>query len=145
MVEVQHRATHALLEVLRGRSLTAVLELMDARHRSLSRADRAAVQDLAYGSCRWLGTLREVLRLALASPASDPEVEALLLVGVYQLGWTRAPAYAVVDGAVRTCARLGKGSARGLVNAVLRRFLRQRDTLLSRARAAPVGRFSYPQ
>ena len=37
------------------------------------------------------------------------------------------PAHAVVDVAVRTCARLGKASAKGLVNAVLRNFLRERD------------------
>jgi 16S rRNA (cytosine967-C5)-methyltransferase len=145
MIEVQRHATHALLEVLRGRSLTAVLGLLWSRHPALSSADRAAIQDLAYGACRWLGTLREVLRLALNKPASDAEVEALLLVALYQLQWTRAPAHAVVDGAVRTCARLGKASAKGLVNAVLRRFLRERDSLLERARTTPPGRFSYPQ
>jgi 16S rRNA (cytosine967-C5)-methyltransferase len=145
VIEVQRHATHALLEVLRGRSLTAVLGLVWSRHPSLSGPDRAAIQDLAYGTCRWLGTLREVLRLVLNSPASDAEVEALLLVALYQLEWTRAPAHAVVDGAVRTCTRLGKASAKGLVNAVLRRFLRERDSLLEGARAVPTGRFSYPQ
>ena len=144
MVEVQRHATHALLEVLRGRSLTAVLGLVWSRHPALSNADRAAIQDLAYGACRWLGTLREVLRLALNKPTSDAEVEALLLVALYQLQWTRAPAHAVVDGAVRTCARLGKASAKGLVNAVLRRFLRERDSLLERARATPRGPFLLP-
>jgi 16S rRNA (cytosine967-C5)-methyltransferase len=122
-----------------------VLRLVWARHPALSKGDRAAIQDLGYGACRWLGTLREVLRLALNKPASDDQVEALLLVALYQLQWTRAPAHAVVDGAVRTCARLGKASAKGLVNAVLRRFLRERDSLLERARATPPGRFSYPQ
>ncbi len=67
------------------------------------------------------------------------------MVALYQLQWTRAPAHAVVDGAVRTCARLGKASAKGLVNAVLRNFLREREALLERARATPAGRFSYPQ
>ncbi len=145
MVEIQRHATYALLEVLHGRSLTGVLERIGARHPSLSNADRAAVQDLAYGSCRWLGTLREVLRLVMDKPASDADVEALVLVALYQLQWTRAPAHAVVDGAVRTSTRLGKASAKGLVNAVLRRFLRERDVLLDRARATPLGRFSYPQ
>src|SRR5262245_14081745 len=124
MIEIQRHATRALLEVLRGRSLTAVLELEFARHPALSNADRATLQDLAYGACRWLGTLRELLRLLLSKPASDEEVQALLLVALYQLQWTRAPAHAVVDGAVRTCSRLRKASAKSLVNAVLRRFLR---------------------
>jgi 16S rRNA (cytosine967-C5)-methyltransferase len=145
MVEVQRQATHALLEVLRGRSLTAVLEAVWSRHASLSNTDRAAIQDLSYGACRWLGTLREVLRLVLNKPPSDAEIETLLVVALYQLQWTRAPAHAVVDGAVRTCAGLGMASAKGLVNAVLRRFLRERDSLLERARATPAGRFSYPR
>ena len=145
MVEIQRHATHALLEVLRGRSLTAVLERLSTRHPSLSNADLGAVRDLAYGSCRWLGTLREVLRALLTKPASDAEVEALLLVALYQLEWTRAPAHAVVDGAVRTCTRLSKASAKGLVNAVLRRFLREREALREQVRATPLGRFSYPQ
>jgi 16S rRNA (cytosine967-C5)-methyltransferase len=144
MVEIQCSATHALLEVLRGRSLTAVLEREFARHASLSNADRAAVQDLAYGACRWLGTLKELLHLLLSKPASDDEVEALLVVALYQLQWTRTPVHAVVDGAVRTCARLRKASAKGLVNAVLRRFLREREALLECARATRPGRFSYP-
>jgi 16S rRNA (cytosine967-C5)-methyltransferase len=85
------------------------------------------------------------LRLLLRKPTTDSEVEALLLVALYQLEWTRAPAHAVVDGAVRTCTRLGKASAKGLVNAVLRRFLRERTTVLRQARATLTGRFSYPQ
>jgi 16S rRNA (cytosine967-C5)-methyltransferase len=145
VVEVQLLAVQALLQVLGGRSLTAVLELLRERQPALGSSARAAVQDLAYGTCRWLGTLREVLRLLLRKPATDSEVEALLLVALYQLEWTRAPAHAVVDGAVRTCVQLGKASAKGLVNAVLRRFLRERATLLQQARGTPVGRFSYPR
>ena len=77
-------------------------------------------------------------------PISDAEIEALLLVALYQLQWTRAAPHAVVDSAVRTCARLGKASAKGLVNAVLRRFLRERDALLERARATARGPFLLP-
>ncbi len=142
MIEVQRHATHVLLEVLRGRSLTAVLGALWTRHAGLTGAERAAIQDLAYGTCRWLGTLREVLRLALNKPLDDADVEALLLVALYQLHWTRAPAHAVVDGAVRCCVRLGKASAKGLVNAVLRRFQREGGRLLEQARTTPVGRFS---
>lgn len=145
MLEVQRHATHALLEVLQGRSLTAILAGLWRRHPGLTGAERAGIQDLAYGTCRWLGTLREVLRLALNKPLGDADIEALLLVALYQLHWTRAPAHAVVDGAVRCCVGLGKASAKGLVNAVLRRFQREADRLLEQARATPPGRFSYPR
>jgi 16S rRNA (cytosine967-C5)-methyltransferase len=145
VIGIQRSATLALLAVLRGRSLTPVLEEMRERNPSLQPSERAAVQDLVFGSCRWLGTLRAVLALLLRAPLIDPEVEALLLVTLYQLHWTRAAPYAVVDGAVRSCLALGKPAAKGLVNGVLRNFLRQREALLERARATEVGRFSYPQ
>lgn len=144
MIEVQRHAADALLEVLRGHSLTTVLTLLWRRHPGLGGRERATIQDLAYGSCRWLGTLRELLRLLLRKPLRDPDLEALVLIALYQLGWTRAAAYAVVDAAVNQCQRLGKRSAKALVNAVLRRFSRERESLLVEARREPSGRFSYP-
>ncbi len=145
MSEVQRAASAALLSVLRGHSLTATLHALWAEHPALSAAQRGAIQDLAFGACRWLGTLRAALAALVHRPPSDPEVEALLLVALFQLQWTRAPHYSVVDGAVRTCAALGKTSAKGLVNGVLRNFLRTREAVLAGARAGEVGRFSYPQ
>jgi 16S rRNA (cytosine967-C5)-methyltransferase len=61
------------------------------------------------------------------------------------LQFTRAAPHAVVDHAVQACVRLRKGSAKGLVNGVLRNFLRGPDALLSQARKTEEGRWSYPQ
>jgi len=134
------------MAVLRGRSLTPTLTTLWREHPTLAIQARGAIQDIAYGSCRWLGTLRGVLSQLVHKPLQDAPVEALLLVGLYQLGWTRAPGHAVVDSAVRLCAHLGVRSAQGLVNAVLRNFLRESPRLLEQARgASDVGRFSYPQ
>jgi len=145
VTEIQRNASLTLLAVLRGRSLTAVLDDVRSRNPSLEANERAAIQDLAFGSCRWLGTLRAVLAQLLRAPLPDQEVEALLLVALYQLQWTRAAQHAVVDGAVRTCVALGKPAAKGLVNGVLRSFLRRREALMAHAQTTQVGRFSYPQ
>lgn len=145
MIDVQRRAALALLDVLQGRSLTASLEQLWQRHPDLSAAERGGIQDLAYGGCRWLGTLRAVLAGLLRAPLSDPEIEALLLVALYQLQYSRSAPHAVVDNAVRNCITLRKASAKGLVNAVLRNFLRHGEALSEAARAQPVARFSYPQ
>ena len=145
VIVIQRRAASALLQVLRGQSLTAALAALWKRHPGLPASERAAIQDLSFGTCRRLGTLRALLHSLANKPLADPELEALLLVALYQLEWTRAAPHAVVDFSVRTCAALGKGSAKGLVNAVLRSFLRDRATLLVHARASEVGRFSYPQ
>ena len=108
-------------------------------------ASFAAVQDLAYGVLRYLGLLRALLAGLLAKPLRDEDLEALLLVALYQLKYTRAAPYAVVDDAVRACVRLRKTSAKGLVNAVLRNFLRHPDASLALARKTEPGRWSYPQ
>ena len=146
MIETQRHASQVLLGILRGRSLTPTLAALWTQQPGLDAQARGAIQDLAYGSCRWLGTLRALLDRLLRRPITDAPLEALLLVALYQLGWTRAPAHAVVDSAVRVCARMGLGSAKGLVNAVLRGFLRAPADCLERARnASEVARFSYPQ
>jgi 16S rRNA (cytosine967-C5)-methyltransferase len=141
MEQAQASAAKAVARVLAGTALPAALESA-----SEPRAPgRALVQELAYGTLRFLGEAREILRLLAERPLPDRDLEALLWVALYQLAHTGAPAHAVVDNAVRAAARLRKASARGLVNAVLRQFLRRRDALLAAAAHGPEGRFSYPR
>jgi 16S rRNA (cytosine967-C5)-methyltransferase len=135
-------ASAALRDVLEsGRSLKQVLT--PQRLERIPERDRGLFQDCCYGTLRWLGTLRAALGL-LAKRAPVPEVEAVLLVALYRLHYTRAPAYAVVDTAVRACTRKSAG-ARPFVNAVLRAFLRDRVALMDRAQRTPEGRYSYPR
>jgi len=145
VIQIQRNASRALLAVLNGRSLTPVLEQIWLRAPGLLPSERAAIQDLAFGTCRWLGTLRALLVQLLRAPLTDAQVEALLLVALYQLQWTRAAPHAVVNFAVGTCAAVRKPAAAGLVNAVLRNFLRRREPLLQHARDTEPGRYSYPQ
>jgi len=63
------------------------------------------------------------------TPLKHPGLRYLLLVGLAQLQFTRAKPYAVVDHAVKAVDPLGVPAARGLVNAVLRNYLRRRETL----------------
>jgi len=144
VTDVQLRALRLLLAVLGGRSLTAALA---ARRTADAVGERvsAAVQDLVYGVLRHLGLLQAVVAELVAKPLADHDLDALLLVALYQLEYTRAAPHAVVDHAVQACTRLRKTSAKGLVNAVLRNFLRRREALLAHARSTEPGRWSYPQ
>jgi 16S rRNA (cytosine967-C5)-methyltransferase len=143
VIQVQLQATHILLQVLGGRSLSAALP--ESRAQLAAASDGAAVQDIAYGVLRQLGLLRAVLHELTEGRVEDQDLEALLLVALYQLEFTRAAQHAVVDHAVRACAALRKASAKGLVNAVLRNFVRRRQSLLDHARDTDIGRWSYPQ
>jgi 16S rRNA (cytosine967-C5)-methyltransferase len=141
MEQAQRVAARTVRRVLAGATLPVALAAAPA----LALDDRALVQELAYGTLRFLGQLRAVVRHLAARPLSDPSVEALLWVALYQLIHTGAPQHAVVDGAVKATTRLKKSSARGLTNAILRNFLRRRDALLAAGALEDEARYSYPQ
>ena len=145
MSVAQRLATEAVAAVLGGRSLTPTLERIVLRHTGLAPADRAALWDLTHGTLRHLGLLRSILRQMLHRPIKERGLEALLAVSLYQLEFTRAAPYAVVNEAVETAASSGWPWSKGLVNALLRRFQREREQLVATARSEPLGRFSYPQ
>jgi len=145
MVEVQRLASLAVSQVLAGRNLSQFLSSLWQRHPGLSPQQHAAIQDLSCGTLRFYGQLQALLEHLLETPLRDERLRALILVGLYQLQHTRAAPYAVVDHAVKTAAALNQRRAMGLVNAILRNFLRNREALQVLAAADEVGRYSHPQ
>lgn len=145
MLEVQRLASAAFAAVQAGRSLTAELAILRRRHPALTAQQRAALTDLCYGTLRFGLRLGIVLDQLLAKPLRDGELRALLLVALYQLEHTQAPAYAIVDNAVKCAAALGKPQAAGLINAVLRNFLRKREALLAKAHTSDEGKYAHPR
>ena len=109
--------------------------------------DRAFAQDLVYGVLRWRWTLEALVQRLLSKPlkARDFDLQCLLSIALYQLLHSREPDYGVVDGAVRTCSVLQKKWASGLVNGVLRNFLRQREAFLSDLESDEIALYSHPQ
>ena len=86
-------------------------------------------RDLMFGSVRYFFSLQQQISEYLAKPLrnKDHDLEMLLLVGAYQLQFSRRPAHAVVNNAVNACRPLGKPWARGLINGVLRKMQRNPD------------------
>ncbi len=108
--------------VLRGDDLPRALArfrdpLADAR-------DRALVTELTGGTLRWLGALDDVIGRTAERPIAriDPDVLTVLRLGGYQLLYLdRVPPAAAVNESVRLVKQVGRTSAAGFVNAVLRR------------------------
>ena len=143
MNTVQLSASQVVCEVLGGRNLNQVLNAaMQAPE--LTMPQRGALQDLSYGTLRFYGLLLCVLEQLLHQQLTDERVRCLLLVALYQLQYSKAKPYAVVDHAVRAAQKMNVRTS-GLVNAVLRNFLRQRVTLLNNASNTEQGRYAYPQ
>ncbi|MEO8738651.1 MAG: 16S rRNA (cytosine(967)-C(5))-methyltransferase RsmB [Casimicrobiaceae bacterium] len=139
MEHAQRAAASAVRRVLGGTTLPVAL----AGASTASTEERALIQELAYGTLRFLGQIRALVRLLADRPLADASLEALLWIALYQLTHTSAPKHAVVDAAVNATGRLKKSSARGLTNAILRNFLRRRDELLALAERDDAARFSY--
>ncbi len=124
-----------------GRSLTDLMARVPA-------AARAGTQALAFEALRQLGGAQSV-RSLVAPKAPPPAVDALLVCAIALL-WPpdageRAayPDHTLVDQAVHA-AHQRTPAAVAFVNAVLRRFVREREALVATARRQPVGAFNHP-
>jgi 16S rRNA (cytosine967-C5)-methyltransferase len=73
-----------------------------------------------------------------------PEVSALLVAAAHQIEYSRNPAQLTVNAAVNAARALGQVRAAGLVNALLRRFVRERQALLAAVDADPVVAAAHP-
>jgi 16S rRNA (cytosine967-C5)-methyltransferase len=103
-----------------------------ADREDLDGRERAQAQRLAFGAVQRRGTADAAIeRLAERSlRLLDPPVIAALRLGLYELLFADGtPDHAAVDQAVELVKVAGAAHASGLVNAVLRRAVRERDRL----------------
>jgi 16S rRNA (cytosine967-C5)-methyltransferase len=127
--------------VVDGQSLTAALE--QALQSVESVQDRALVQALCYGVCRQYHRLDFILARLLDKPLKDVHIQLLILLGLYQLGFMRIKAHAAVSETVNAAGR--KPWAKGLVNALLRRYIREREQFEKAADQNASASFSHPE
>jgi 16S rRNA (cytosine967-C5)-methyltransferase len=137
-------AAHAVARLLReGVTLDAALK--DA----LVAADAtlySSVRSLGYGAVRGYFRHEAILGKLLSTPVRSLDflVRALLSVALYELEDQRTPEYAVVDAAVQTAKATDAARASGLINAVLRRYLRERKTVDAEIASRPATRHAAP-
>jgi len=127
--------------VAQGRSLDAVLGELDDQ---VNPTDQPLLKMLCYGTLRHHFRLRADLAKLLDRPlkARDSVIESLLAIGLLQLTDTRIPDHAAVSMTVEAARHLRRPKYAGLINAVLRNFLRQD---ISRQEAGDdESRFNHP-
>lgn len=142
MEQSQRQAADAVARVFAGSALPAALASAGVEHAGPA---RALVQELAYGTLRHYGTLEALLNRLATKPIQHREVALIVIVALYQIIHTRVPAFAVVDQAVHAVAQAGRPAAKPLVNALLRRYLRERAELDAAVAHDLVARWSYPR
>ncbi len=129
--------------VSRGANLDAALSEACAA----ADADAApAIRSLAYGAVRGFFRHEALLAALRDRPARrlDPLVRALLSVAFYEIEDRRSPEYAIVDAAVEVARAAALGRSAGFVNAVLRRYLRERPAIDARIASDPAQRHATP-
>ena len=145
MQGAQRQAALAVCSVLQGGTLGAALAKAAAGEDAAGGRRHALVQELAYGTLRQWGTLDALTRRLASKPLTDPLLACLIAVVLYQLDHTRAPPFAIVNHAVDNAASMVRPATKALVNALLRRYLRERDALHEAIGDDPVARWSYPK
>jgi 16S rRNA (cytosine967-C5)-methyltransferase len=137
-------AAYAVARILReGVTLDAALQ--DALVAAPAKL-APSVRSLAYGAVRGYYRHEAILGRLLSTPVRSLDflVRALLSVALFEIEDARTPEYAVVDAAVETAKATDAKRASGLVNAVLRRYLRERKAVDADIASNPAKRHAAP-
>ena len=135
----------AVADVLSGRNLTLALpDALDVFPKATPQQKGGAV-DLSYGTLRFYGEVNAYLTQLLEKPLSNTDINALLLVALYQLLHDKADDFTVVNQAVKAAGNAKPRWAKSLVNGVLRNFLRKKESLSTSIKTNEVALYSYPQ
>ncbi len=122
------------------------------QERNLTEKDKAFLTELVYGTIRWNGTLNYIVnQLVFPKKAKklDPEILTILYLSLYQIFYMdKVPDYAIVNESVEIAKKYST-RASGLVNAVLRRALRERNVKYPDINKKPVehisAKYSHPE
>jgi 16S rRNA (cytosine967-C5)-methyltransferase len=132
MIAPARVAAYQILSLVSAGRADLPAAIAQARASLTDERDRALVSEIATGVQRWRAALDHLIASMSKRTIDrlDREVVEILRLSIYQLlHLTRVPAAAVVDDAVDLTKRVGKRSASGFVNAVLRTISRRRASL----------------
>lgn len=122
--------------VEQGQSLSNVLP---TAQKSLSEKDSALLQELCFGVLRTLPQLQWIINKLMSRPMTGKQrtIHFLIMVGLYQLIYTRIPAHAALAETVEGAVVLKREALKGLINGVLRQFQRQQEALMLEVNQGP--------
>lgn len=138
------RALRLLHDVLEGRG--SLSDRLEGARSGLSERDGAFLQALVFGALRYGPRLQFWRDRLLDRPLRrrDAIVGTVILLGLHQLAHTRVPPHAAISESVNLTREVGRPRAAGLVNGVLRRFVRQREQLEQAAESEPAAAHCHP-
>lgn len=136
------QSAELIAAVLEGRNLTESWEAKLGLHPEWSPATRGAIRDMAWSTLREYGSGDLVLKQLLSKPLPDT-VHAVLLIALHRLAERPDQSHVIVDQSVDAAASLAPG-LRGVVNGVLRNYLRRAVDFRQAIEQDPVACFQHP-
>jgi 16S rRNA (cytosine967-C5)-methyltransferase len=120
------KCSYAVID--KGRSLADELPTLQAK---VEGKDKGLLQELCYGVLRYLPELEHEARQLIQKPlvAKQRAIHFLILVGIYQIKYTRIPDHAAVSETVAATKPLKHQHLKALVNGILRNFQRKETNL----------------
>ncbi len=138
-------AALAMLEVVdKQKSLTPILLRYSEK---IPSTDKGLLQHICYGVSRHYFSLNALSKMLLQKtlPEDARPVQALLWVGIYQLAYSEISEHAAIHETVEACTQLKQEKYKGVVNAVLRRFQREKEALLEGLKSSEVTLYQHPK
>lgn len=141
---VRAQAAKTIAQVLLRQASLA--SLMTPALEQVPEQDQNLLQELCFGTCRWQPKLQSIVGRMLEKPLKDKDsdVHALLLLGLYQLDYMRIPDHAALSATVEACKELNKNWASKLINALLRRYLSEKNQLADQLKSSPSFKTAHP-
>ncbi|MCO4798317.1 MAG: 16S rRNA (cytosine(967)-C(5))-methyltransferase RsmB [Colwelliaceae bacterium] len=133
------KCTYAVID--KGRSLADELPALQTK---VEGKDKGLLQELCYGVLRYLPELEHEARQLIQKPlvAKQRAIHFLILVGIYQIKYTRIPDHAAVSETVSATKPLKHQHLKALVNGILRNF--QRKEVSPEDNLADAIKFNHP-
>lgn len=144
----KHRLKHEIMPPVNPRFIALnALKNVIIEHQSLDEAldlsradDLNLIKFLSYGVLREYQSLEFLLNQLLNKPLKTKELELklIMLLGLFQLKSSRIPNHAAINETVNLAKITGYEHASGLVNAILRRYSREQESLLTQLTEAKI-------
>ncbi len=126
--------------------LSAIFEKNQSLTFLLANQDVSALtKEICFGVCRQYYILKALANQLLAKEPKSIDIWLTLIIGLYQLHFLRIPDYAVVKETVGMLKDIRKNWAKGVVNAVLRRYCREKETLIHQLNQSLAVQYSHPE
>ena len=108
---------------------------------------KALISEFCYGVCRYYFSLHPLLTSLMDKPlkSKDKDLELVIILGLYQLKYMHLKPFAVVDETVKLARTFNKAWAKGLINALLRGYLREKDQLEASLKGDLSFQYAHPQ